>query len=166
MKLKAEIGGESHEVKIVRDGDRLSAVVDGRTYDLELGEPLPGVYLFKNEGKVTEASVIVSSKELKKVRIGSNEFEVMIVDPKQLRGSAHGGDSGEGSSQIKTAMPGKVVRILVAVGDMVSNGDGVIVVEAMKMQNELKAHRDGTIKEIRAAEGENVNAGDVLVVIE
>lgn len=166
MKLKAEIGGASYEVEIVRIGDQLSATVDGRKYDLECGEPLPGVYLFKNEGKVTEASVTDSSKELKMVAIGANEFEIKIADPKQLRGSAHGGDSGEGSSQIKSAMPGKVVRILVAVGDWVSHGDGVIVVEAMKMQNELKSHRDGTVKEIRSAEGENVNAGDVLVVIE
>ena len=69
MKLKAEIGGEAREVEIVRDGDRLSAVVDGRTYDLELGEPLPGVYLFKNEGKVTEASVLVSSGDNTNVRL-------------------------------------------------------------------------------------------------
>ena len=166
MKLKAEIGGRSLEVEIVRNGDSLSAVVDGRKYDLEVGEPLPGVYLFKNDGKVTEASVTGTTKEIRKVGIGSNDFEIRIADPKQLRGSVYGGDSGEGSSQIKTAMPGKVVRILVNVGDEVSNGDGVIVVEAMKMQNELKSHRDGTIKEIRASEGENVNAGDVLVVIE
>ena len=99
-------------------------------------------------------------------RIGSNEFEVKIVDPKRLRGSVHTADSGEGSSQIKTAMPGKVVRILVEIGAEVKIGDGIIVVEAMKMQNELKAHRDGIIREIRAAEGENVNGGDVLVIIE
>ncbi|MBK9768393.1 MAG: hypothetical protein IPP63_16025 [Chloracidobacterium sp.] len=63
-------------------------------------------------------------------------------------------------------MPGKVVRILVEIGAEVKIGDGIIVVEAMKMQNELKAHRDGIIREIRAAEGENVNGGDVLVIIE
>ena len=88
MKLKAEIGGRSLEVEIVRNGDNLSAVIDGRKYDLEVGEPLPGVYLFKNDGKVTEASVTGTTKEIRKVGIGSNDFEIRIADPKQLRGSA------------------------------------------------------------------------------
>ena len=63
-------------------------------------------------------------------------------------------------------MPGKVVRVLVETGATVQTGDGIIVVEAMKMQNEMKSPKDGTIKEIRFAEGATVNAGDVLVVIE
>ena len=63
-------------------------------------------------------------------------------------------------------MPGKVVRILVEQGAEVKQGEGVIVVEAMKMQNEMKAPKDGIIKEIRVAEGATVNAGDILVVIE
>ena len=63
-------------------------------------------------------------------------------------------------------MPGKVVRILKAVGDEVAKGDGVIVVEAMKMQNEMKSPKDGVIKEIRVAESDTVGAGDILVVIE
>lgn len=166
MKLKAEIGGRSLDVEIVRNGDSLSAVVDGRKYDLEVGEPLPGVYLFKNDGKVTEASVTGTTKEIRKVGIGSNDFEIRIADPKQLRGSAYGGDSGEGSSQIKTAMPGKVVRILVKVGDEVSNGDGVIVVEAMKMQNEIRSPKNGTVSSVRVAEGDTVKAGQILLSIE
>ncbi|MBK6587173.1 MAG: hypothetical protein IPG22_02470 [Acidobacteria bacterium] len=63
-------------------------------------------------------------------------------------------------------MPGKVVRVLVAQGDTVQKGDGVVVVEAMKMQNEMKSPKDGVIAAIKAAEGDTVGAGDVLVVIE
>jgi len=63
-------------------------------------------------------------------------------------------------------MPGKVVRILVEAGAEIKTGDGVIIVEAMKMQNELKARKDGVVKEIRFSEGSTVNAGDVLVIIE
>ncbi|REJ79531.1 MAG: hypothetical protein DWQ47_02075 [Acidobacteria bacterium] len=63
-------------------------------------------------------------------------------------------------------MPGKVVRIIAKEGDEVVSGDGVIVVEAMKMQNEMKSPKDGAVKKILKQEGETVNAGDVLVVIE
>jgi biotin carboxyl carrier protein len=63
-------------------------------------------------------------------------------------------------------MPGKVVTILQAVGAPVEKGDGVLVVEAMKMQNELKSPKDGRIKEIRVAEGAAVSAGDILATIE
>jgi len=166
MKLKAEIGGEQRDVEIVRDGDVLTAVVDGRRYSLEVSEPEPNVWLLKNDGAITELSVFESAKGISTVRSGANTFDVRVIDPKRLRGSETGAGAGEGSSEVKTAMPGKVVRILVAVGDTVIHGDGVIVVEAMKMQNELKAPRDGTIKEIRFSEGENVNAGDVLIMLD
>ena len=63
-------------------------------------------------------------------------------------------------------MPGKVVRVLVAEGDAVQKGDGVIVVEAMKMQNEMKSPKDGVVSKIKIAEGDTVSAGDILVVIE
>ena len=63
-------------------------------------------------------------------------------------------------------MPGKIVRILTEVGAGIKHGESVLVVEAMKMQNEMKAPKDGIIKEIRFAEGANVNAGDVLAIIE
>jgi biotin carboxyl carrier protein len=63
-------------------------------------------------------------------------------------------------------MPGKVVRILAAAGDLVETSQGLVVVEAMKMQNELKAARPGRVTEIRAREGETVAAGDVLMILE
>ena len=71
-----------------------------------------------------------------------------------------------GKAEIKTAMPGKVVRILVAASDEVKKGDGLIVVEAMKMQNEMRSPKDGKVAGIRVAEGETVGAGDVLLVVE
>ena len=63
-------------------------------------------------------------------------------------------------------MPGKVVRVLVNVGDSVDVGQGLVVVEAMKMQNEMKAARPGRVTEVRARAGETVSAGDTLVVLE
>jgi biotin carboxyl carrier protein len=83
-----------------------------------------------------------------------------------LRGGGTAGGQTTGTSEIKTAMPGKVMRVLVEEGAEIKQGEGVIVVEAMKMQNEMKSPRDGIVKEIRFAEGATVNAGDVLAVIE
>jgi biotin carboxyl carrier protein len=100
------------------------------------------------------------------VTLAGHTFDVNIIDPKRLRGSASGSGHDHGHAEIRTAMPGKVVRILKAAGDSVTKGEGVIVVEAMKMQNEMKSPRDGTIGEIRVSEGDTVGAGDVLVVID
>ena len=103
---------------------------------------------------------------LEYVGVRGEVHEVRIIDPKRLR-TAKGDDADtSGKAEVKTAMPGKVVRILAAEGDAVLKGDGVIVVEAMKMQNEMKSPKDGMISSIKFAEGDTVSAGDVLVVIE
>jgi len=166
MKLKAEINNEKRDVEFSRDGTTLTASVDGRTYTIEASEPEPNVFLFKNDNKVTELSVSPPIAGVTSVRAGTHQFQVKIVDPKRLRGSATSDDSGDGTAEIRSAMPGKLVRIVAAVGTAVEKGDGVVVVEAMKMQNELKAAKDGVVKIIHFAEGDNVNAGDLLAVIE
>jgi len=161
VKLKAELEGVSHDLDVRREGGRLFARVDDREYELEISEPEPGVYLFKHAGRVFEANV--SDRQ---VTIGRRSFDINIIDPKHLRGSESASGHDHGHAEIRTAMPGKVVRILKAAGDAVTKGEGVIVVEAMKMQNEMKSPRDGTIGEIRVDEGDTVGAGDVLVVID
>lgn len=162
MKLGAQIDGNSHEIEIKRDGSRISATVDGREYELEASEPEAGVYLLKYDNRVFE--VYVSPDGM--VNVGGHQLEVKISDPKRLRGARGDAEHGDGTAEIKTAMPGKIVRILVAVGDEVEKGDGVIVVEAMKMQNEMKAPKAGIVKQINVKEGDTVNAGDILAVIE
>ncbi|MBK9152745.1 MAG: hypothetical protein IPM25_00675 [Chloracidobacterium sp.] len=168
MKLQTNIGDETVEVEIERDGDRLSASVGGRQYELEVSEPEPGVFLLKNNGEITEAFVSAGKTALDatEVMIRGRIHEVKLVDPKRLRGSGSGTEHGDGAAEIRTAMPGKVVRVLLETGSEVKKGDGVIVVEAMKMQNELRSPKDGTVKEIRIAEGSTVGSGDVLAIVE
>ena len=161
MKFHAELGDQKHEVEIKRESGKLLADVDGRQYELEVSEPEPGIYLFKHDGKIFEASVSAGH-----VRIDGNEFDVRLVDPKRLRGGGAGTDHDHGVVEIKTAMPGKIVRVLVETGASVEKGDGILVVEAMKMQNELKSPKAGVVKEIRAKEGATVGAGDILATIE
>ena len=168
MKLQAQLNDKTHDVEITKENGTLFASVDGRQYELESSEPEPGVYLFKHEGRVYEAKVIAPgiAGGSTHVRIGSNEFDIRLIDPKRLRGAGAGYDQEDGIAEIKTAMPGKVVRVLVERGAEVQAGDGVIVVEAMKMQNELKAPKSGIVKEIRVTEGAAVSSGDILMTIE
>ena len=162
MKLQAELNQQKHELEIKREGDKVFAKVDDRRYELEASEVEKDVYLFKFNHQVFQ--IYVSPNGI--VNVGNHQFEIVITDPKRLRGSIGAGEQTDGAAEIKTAMPGKVVRILVEQGAEIKQGEGVIVVEAMKMQNEMKAPKDGIIKEIRVAEGATVNAGDILVVIE
>ncbi|MCC6328052.1 MAG: hypothetical protein IT174_06030 [Acidobacteria bacterium] len=168
MKLQAQVGDEKHEVEIRREGDQAFACVDGREYELEVSEPEKGVYLFKNNGKITEVFVSPRAKPDQPVLVqtGGHSLAITLIDPKRLRGSGDRADHADGAAELRTAMPGKVVRLLLEAGAEVKKGDGVIVVEAMKMQNELKAPKDGIVKEMKVAEGTTVSAGDLLVVIE
>jgi biotin carboxyl carrier protein len=169
MKLIAEINNEKHDVQITRgEGFDLVAEVDGRHYRLEASKPEPNVYLLKNENRIYQIFVSPNEKpgEPFAVNVGNQNYEIKIYDPKRLRGSGAASGETTGASEIKTAMPGKVVRVLVETGAEIKQGEGVIIVEAMKMQNEMKSPRDGIVKEIRFAEGATVNAGDILAVIE
>jgi biotin carboxyl carrier protein len=168
MKLQAEVDGQVSKVELQRDGERIRASVDGREYDLEISEPEPGVILMRVDGRIYEAFLSQANRpdEPNEVTVNGTSYEVRVFDPKRLRGSATDHAQDDGLVEIKAAMPGKVVQIVSAVGEKVEKGAGVIVVEAMKMQNQLRSTKDGTIKEVRVSEGSTVNAGDVLVVIE
>ena len=162
MKLQAELNNEKHEIEIKRDGEKVFARVDDREYNLEASEVEPDVYLLKNDNRIYQIYVAPNGV----VNVGNHQLEIKLIDPKRLRGSKAAGANTEGISEIKTAMPGKLVRVLVEVGEEIKQGDGVLVVEAMKMQNEMKSPKDGIVKEIRFAEGATVNAGDILAIIE
>lgn len=117
-------------------------------------------------------SVVLNGRSYRVIPLPENEVSVngvvffaQIFDPRELRGR-RGGESAGGSRPIAALMPGRVVRLLVEVGQAVEAGQGLIVVEAMKMQNEMKAPRSGTVTQIKTEPGAPVAAGDVLMVIE
>ena len=93
-------------------------------------------------------------------------YGVMLADPKRLRAAGAGAADAGGRAEVKAPMPGKVARVLVEEGAAVEAGAGLVVVEAMKMQNELRSPKAGTVAALNAQAGATVNAGDVLVVIE
>jgi biotin carboxyl carrier protein len=162
MKLQAELNNEKYNLEFKREADKVFAKIDDREYELEASEVEPNVYLFKHNNQIYQIYAAPNGI----VNVGNNQFEVNLIDPKRLRSSASGDVAADGVAQIKTAMPGKVVRILVEEGAEVLQGDGILIVEAMKMQNEMKSPKDGIVKEIKVKEGTTVNAGDVLAIIE
>lgn len=162
MKLQAELNNEKHEIEIKRDGAKIFARIDEREYELEASEVEPNVFLLKNANKIYQVYVAPNGA----VTLGVHQFETKIYDPRRLRGAGAAGAANEGKAEIKTAMPGKVVRIIAEEGAEIKQGEGVIIVEAMKMQNEMKAPKDGVVTAILATEGATVNAGDVLAIIE
>jgi len=168
MNLQAQVGETLHNIEIKRDGEKVFAKIDDREYELEASEPEPNVFLLKHNGQVHEFYVGSAGKTGQPQIVSSRtrDVEVTLIDPKRLRGSAGASGAADGVVEIKTMMPGKVVRLLKAKGDTVEKGEAVLVVEAMKMQNDLKAPKAGVVKEIRVEEGATVSAGDILAVIE
>lgn len=168
MKLQAEISDKKYDVDLRREDGRVIATIDDRNYELDVSEPEPGVFLFKHEGRIFQASVSdpKAAHGITKVRVGTSEINLKLIDPKRLRSVGRGAEQADGLAEIRTAMPGKVVRILLQAGAEVEAGGGVLVVEAMKMQNELKSPKAGTVKDIRVKEGDAVSAGDILATIE
>lgn len=99
------------------------------------------------------------------VRVNGRDVPVTAADPREWNPQAARASSA-GLVQVKAPMPGKVVRVLVAVDEAVAAGQGVAIVEAMKMQNELKSPRAGVVRAVAVTEGSTVNAGAVIVTIE
>jgi biotin carboxyl carrier protein len=97
--------------------------------------------------------------------VGSVRFAAEVRDPRSLRSRARAADD-RGPRKLTAPMPGKVVRVLVSQGAQIEAGAGVLVVEAMKMQNEVKSPKKGIVQKILASEGAAVNAGDVLAIVE
>lgn len=168
MKLRAELAGNEHQLSVTREGVRLLAEVDERRYELEARETEAGVYTLLLDGRVYECRIEGAAAEggATRVEIRGRTYEATLLDPRKLRGARGAAGTGEGRAAVVAPMPGKVVRVLVEQGEEVEAGQPVVVVEAMKMQNELKTPRAGVIVELHAQVGATVNAGEVLAVIE
>ena len=162
MKLTAELDGEKIEIEIKTDHEKVSATIAGRSYQLSASEVESDVYLLKHDNKVYQIYVAPDGV----VRVGNHQFEIKVSDPKRLRGSVSSSENADEIVEIRTAMPGKIVRVLARQGAEIKQGESVLIVEAMKMQNEMKSPKDGTVKEIRVGEGATVQAGDILAIIE
>ncbi len=165
MKLKAIVGEREEDLLLKIEDGHVSAEVGDRVYNLDVYEIEPDSYMFFLNTNVHEC-LVNASKSTFDVSIQGRNYSIAIVDPKRLRSGQNSDRHHHGAAEILAPMPGKVVRVQTETGATVEKGAGVIVVEAMKMQNEMKSPRDGVVVSIKVKAGDTVNAGDVLAVIE
>ncbi|HTV64650.1 MAG TPA: biotin/lipoyl-containing protein [Bryocella sp.] len=160
------VDGKTHHVEVTRGEKLWSCRVDGQEMEVDAALTARDVLSVLLGGKAYEIKRERSLQGELHMIIGSARYAVDVQDPRSLRTRRAVAGADAGPQKIKAAMPGKIVRILVKEHDEVKAGDGVIVMEAMKMQNEMKSPKDGRVQKILTAEGSTVNAGDTLAIIE
>lgn len=163
MKLEIEIAGKFRIVDW--RPNEAAAIVDGVSIPVEARLLRPGVLSLLVEGRAWRV-VLDDDLNEPSLHIGAARIPYRVDDPRSLKARRAHGAGADGPRTIKASMPGRVVRVLAQKGDTVESNQGVVVIEAMKMQNELKAPKAGKVAEVRVAPGDTVSAGDVLAVIE
>jgi len=164
MTYDVTIDGKNYRLELNRADARWACRLDGREVEVDAVLARPDVLSLRigNQAYEVKCERVASDLHL---WVGSARFAVEVRDPRSFRGRARAVDD-HGPRKLTAPMPGKVVRVLVSQGAEVETGAGVLVVEAMKMQNEVKSPKKGTIQKILVSEGAAVNAGDVLAIVE
>lgn len=167
MELLGVIGGNEHQIKIEQKGDRVFSIqVDDREYEVDCIELMPNLYSILHGDRSYEVRVHPNGKgDRYDTHFFKDTFQVEMTDPmkKLLEGGAGGGQKGE--AVMEAPMPGQVQRILVKEGDEVTEDQGLVVLVAMKMENELGSPKAGVVKKIMVSEGDNVEGSAPLVII-
>ena len=168
MQYEIEIGGRRLQVVVTRSGDGFAVSVDGRLHHVDAARiDAHTLSLVVDSVRSNEVSIAADPIDgLLNVHVGATPVAVMLNGRRRWGRREEGAGSGSGPQRLVAPMPGKVVRVLVNAGDLVAARQPVVVVEAMKMENELRASREGTVAEIHASEGMSVDAGALLVVIQ
>lgn len=164
MKLNLTVNGAAQNIEILAPAPACHFRIDGGSEQIaDVALPAPGNYSILLGGRSYDVLVERAPRHLI-VTLEGHHFEIEVLDPRRWsRNTA--GRGGEQIESLIAPMPGKVVRVLAAVGDAVRAGQGLMVVEAMKMQNEMKASRAGRVLSVSAKEGATVTAGEVLATI-
>jgi pyruvate carboxylase subunit B len=164
-KFVATVNGRSETVEVEGSDGRYRVTVGGVTIEVDARQPMSGLASLLADGASHVADVVpLDGGRL--VDLDGSTYRVEVEDYARHLIRTRGGAAGGGAGQtIKAPLPGKITHVAVAVGDHVERGDTVIVIEAMKMENEFKAAAAGTVTEVRVQPGQPVNAGDVLVLI-
>jgi biotin carboxyl carrier protein len=168
MQYQAMINGETVEVVFERTATGIEATVGGRKYSLEVSTVKPGIFLLNWGSRSIEVSVLPAgdTSSVSTVSVEGQRIPVEILDGRRLLDRIVRRSDRGGASEVRSPMPGKIVRVLVAEGAGVVFGQGVVVMEAMKMQNEIKSSMAGRIQKIAVVEGETVRSGDLIAIVE
>ena len=166
MKLSIEIGGRVRTVDVVRAGvdGRLQCTIEGRQAASDAIEITPNIFSILSGGESFEARVEAAPGKLL-IHISGREYAAIVQDTRRWRRGERGKAESPGRQQVVAPMPGKIVRLLVKSGDAIEAGQGIAVVEAMKMQNEIRSPKNGTIERLLVSAGQTVSAGEVLAIV-
>jgi biotin carboxyl carrier protein len=164
MTYEINIDGKNYRLELTRSNGRWDCRLDRHEVLVDAVLARRDVLSVLSGGKAYEIKRECTATDMH-LWVGSVRYAVRVRDPRSLR-SRQASDDDLGPRKLVAPMPGKVVRVLVREEAEVEAGQGIVVVEAMKMQNEIKSPKKGVVRKLTASEGANVNSGDVLAIVE
>lgn len=165
MKFEAELGGETVAIEVTGQDGRYRVAIGDEVSEVDARQAAEGIWSLLI-GSVSHLVDVSERDGVALVEVDGESYRIRVEEETRYIIRTRGGKAATGGQVLRAPMPGKVVHVEVEVGQAVSPGDGLIVLEAMKMENEFRATVAGTVKEIRVQVGQIVNPGDPLVVIE
>jgi len=165
MTYEVSIDGKTHRLELARRDVAWECKLDGRDIQLDAVLARRDVLSILIDGKAYEVKRERTATDMH-LWVGPVRYAAELRDPRSLRERKIAGVDEQGAKKLIALMPGKVVRVLAPEKTEVEAGQGILVVEAMKMQNEMKSPKKGVVQKILAAEGTAVNPGDVLAIVE
>lgn len=165
MTYDINVEGRNYRLELTKSERGWECVLDGQQVEVDAVVARPNVMSIIIAGTAYEVKRERTASDTH-LWVKSARFAVDIRDPRSLRNRRAKAAGTEGPQKLLAPMPGKIVRLISAAGTDVEAGQGVLVIEAMKMQNELKSPKKGTVKQVLVAEGASVSAGDVLAIVE
>ena len=169
MRYEIEVGGRLRHVAVERAGDGFAVELDGRSWRIDASRVDAHTLSLILDNEVdhragSEVTVVPGQSAGQfTIQVGAVPIAVTVNGRRHRAGASD--PAGAGPQRITAPMPGKIVRVFVRPGDAVTARQPLVVVEAMKMENELRASRDGTVAEVHVREGHSVEAGAPLIVI-
>ena len=165
MKRVATVNGRAETVEVTGRDGRYRLAIGEQTIDVDARRIAEGLYSLLIDG-VSHAVEVSPGKRGTRVDVGGATYQVEVEEHARYVIRTQGAARAQGGTQTITApLPGKIAHVAVAPGDRVERGDTVVVIEAMKMENEFTADAAGVVAEVRVQPGQPVNPGDVLVII-
>ena len=166
MKYVATLDDASHVVEVTGGDGRYRLTVGDDVWEVDARLTAQGIYSLLIGG-VSYVADVVDREGTCVVDVGGEAYEVLVEEQTRWIIRTRGGAAGAGQGHnVSAPLPGKITHVAVRPGDRVQAGDTLVVIEAMKMENEFKAAAAGTIAEVRVTVGQAVNPGDVMVVLE
>jgi len=165
VKFEAQLNGEVIPVEVTGGSGRYRVLLGEETLEVD-ARPTGGGGWSLLVGHASTAADVMEEDGAYVVHVEGEAYAIRVEEETRYIIRTRGGGAGAGGQVLRAPMPGRVVLVEVTVGQAVRPGDGLVILEAMKMENEFKATVAGTVKDIRVESGQAVNPGDVLVVVE